>query len=485
MSGVTVGLLASALCVGMLYLRRKRSHAPPLPSPPSDPILGHLRYMPEPDIRDTVFCEWGRKYGDVFMLNVLGNCLVVINSEKAAVELMEKRSATYSDRPPLPVLERCGWKDGVIIAGAGQEWAAQRKLIQRPLAKATIPEYASIQEEEVRLLLSGLLEQPQDYFRLLRRYTAGILTAVVYGHRIHSVDDEYYKLAEDVDLLYSALHPTIMDISPYFEYLPSWFPGAWFIDYIKKTRPVIDHMIDMPLKRVWDAVMSDQVFESSLASQALEAASAGGIPRCERTLTLWHDGIGGVDTSLQTLHWFIATMVLNPDIQSRAQSEIDEVVGRDRLPTFADRDALPYIQCLMQETPSRHTFRTSAQEYNRGCLRRMRIPKGAIIMVNSKSLTLDENHFHEPHKFKPERFLQNLQALERPFLQTVSSDGDVAIACMLSVFTFSKAKDVNGKPIEPEIKYETGLVRHPKPFVFEMRPRDEKASLLIKSSSVR
>ncbi|KAI0747420.1 hypothetical protein BC629DRAFT_1445224 [Irpex lacteus] len=46
----------------MLYLRRKRSRAPPLPSPPSDPILGHLRYMPEPDIRDTVFYEWGRKY---------------------------------------------------------------------------------------------------------------------------------------------------------------------------------------------------------------------------------------------------------------------------------------------------------------------------------------------------------------------------------------------------------------------------------------
>ncbi len=56
-----------------------------------------------------------------------------------------------------------------------------------------------------------------------------------------------------------------------------------------------------------------------------------------------------IPQSLQTLHWFIATMVLNPDIQSRAQSEIDEVVGRDRLPNFADRDALPYVQCLMQE----------------------------------------------------------------------------------------------------------------------------------------
>ncbi len=44
--------------------------------------------------------------GDVFMLNVLGKNIVVINSEKAAIELMEKRSAIYNDRPPMPILER-------------------------------------------------------------------------------------------------------------------------------------------------------------------------------------------------------------------------------------------------------------------------------------------------------------------------------------------------------------------------------------------
>lgn len=36
--------------------------------------------------------------GDVFSLQVLGNNVVVVNSEKAANELFEKRSAIYSDR---------------------------------------------------------------------------------------------------------------------------------------------------------------------------------------------------------------------------------------------------------------------------------------------------------------------------------------------------------------------------------------------------
>ena len=43
-------------------------------------------------------------------------------------------------------------------------------------------------------------------------------------------------------------------------------------------------------------------------------------------------------------------MVRNPDIQRKAQAEIDVVVGWDRLPTFADYENLPYIRALMRET---------------------------------------------------------------------------------------------------------------------------------------
>ena len=42
-------------------------------------------------------------------------------------------------------------------------------------------------------------------------------------------------------------------------------------------------------------------------------------------------------------------MVLYPEVQKRAQSEIDAVIGRDRLPTPADRERLPYCQALYLE----------------------------------------------------------------------------------------------------------------------------------------
>ncbi len=42
-------------------------------------------------------------------------------------------------------------------------------------------------------------------------------------------------------------------------------------------------------------------------------------------------------------------MVLYPDVQRKAQAELDRVVGRDRLPNFNDRESLPYIEAVIKE----------------------------------------------------------------------------------------------------------------------------------------
>lgn len=45
--------------------------------------------------------------GDVMYLNMLRRSVVVLNSVEAAIDLLEKRSANYSDRPPFPIFELC------------------------------------------------------------------------------------------------------------------------------------------------------------------------------------------------------------------------------------------------------------------------------------------------------------------------------------------------------------------------------------------
>ena len=47
-------------------------------------------------------------------------------------------------------------------------------------------------------------------------------------------------------------------------------------------------------------------------------------------------------------------MALYPEVQKKAQAEIDIVVGPNRLPDFGDRPSLPYINAVIKEVMRWH-----------------------------------------------------------------------------------------------------------------------------------
>ena len=59
---------------------------------------------------------------------------------------------------------------------------------------------------------------------------------------------------------------------------------------------------------------------------------------------------GGSDTSSSVILAFIQAMITFPDVQRKAQCEIDAVVGEDRSPLWSDYTKLPYIAMIVKET---------------------------------------------------------------------------------------------------------------------------------------
>ena len=49
------------------------------------------------------------------------------------------------------------------------------------------------------------------------------------------------------------------------------------------------------------------------------------------------------------MQWYSALIPAYPGIQKKAQKELDEVIGRDRLPTFEDEANLPYCHAIIKE----------------------------------------------------------------------------------------------------------------------------------------
>ncbi|KAF9440307.1 cytochrome P450 [Macrolepiota fuliginosa MF-IS2] len=104
-------LIATLLLIALAWTissRRRRTLGVPLPpSPPADPILGHLRYIPSqnPELQYT---EWAKSYGDVIYLRILNRPIIVLNTMDAVIDLFEKKSWNYSDRPDFPIFNLFG-----------------------------------------------------------------------------------------------------------------------------------------------------------------------------------------------------------------------------------------------------------------------------------------------------------------------------------------------------------------------------------------
>jgi len=205
--------------------------------------------------------------------------------------------------------------------------------------------------------------------------------------------------------------------------------------------------------------------------------------------------VGASDTTFTTLQAFLYFMVQYPDAQHRAQAAIDAVVGRNRLPNFEDRPALPIIDALIRETmrcapalPIDLPHGVTEDDVYDGYF----IPKGSNIMVNIWAILHDETRFVDPMKFDPDRFLDaNGQLTENQSHLLVFGFGRrmcpgrhladaslwSAMACMLAMFDFAKVKDAQGKEINiDDAEWSDGLTSRPTNFKCAITPRLPGAS---------
>lgn len=185
----------------------------------------------------------------------------------------------------------------------------------------------------------------------------------------------------------------------------------------------------------------------------------------------------GQDTVWSTLVVFVLNMLLHPQVQKKAQEEIDSIIGRDHLPTFEDRERLPYLNFVLQETlrwgpvsPLGIPHRSLKDDVYKG----MFIPKGSFVIANALAMTHDENTYVDPESFDPERYVSKLEGGRgEPFPIGHFGYGRricpgqylgaasvwIVMATLLATFDIKKAVGEDGLEITPVVKLTPGLTR--------------------------
>ncbi|KAH8105630.1 cytochrome P450 [Phellopilus nigrolimitatus] len=500
-------------CVGAYVLKRYLAsgadHPPLPPGPKPKPIVGNLLDLPPPGTYE--WLHWAKHkelYGPISSVTVMGQTIIILNELELANELLDKMSAVYSDRPVLVFGGiMVGWENALPLLRYGERFRMIRKTLHHTIgSNFAMRKYYDIEEREVRRFLLKVLLKPEELSEHVRNLTGALILSISHGYQIEQEKkDPMVQLGEDALAEFSlAAQPGswLVDILPSLRFLPNWFPGMAFKRIAAKWAHRADELIEKPHAFTKQQMAMGNA-RPSLTQELLDSHKNKPTP-AEEYIIKWSAAAiygGGADTTVSATYGFFLMMLQHPEAQRKAREEIDDVIGHDRLPTFADRERLPYVDALLKEVlrcspvvPMGLPHVGTADGVFAGHF----IPKGAIIMANIWQFNHDESTFHEPHAFRPERFLgvdgrapeQDTHAISFGFGRRICPGKELAdhtlfltIAMALAVFKISAPLDANGNPIEQSGAYVPGLISKPVDYAAVLKPLSERAEALIHSIS--
>ncbi|KAG6337367.1 hypothetical protein ID866_1740 [Astraeus odoratus] len=490
---VSAGCINACLAAAVVYyiLSRvfKRNQAPYPPGPKPLPLLGNLRDLPSVKPWLT-YAEWGAKFGDVTHVQVFGRHIIVLNSVDTAIDMLDKKGSKYSDRPILPMGgELLGNKYSLPLLPYGDRFRETRKQFQRVVGTRTAVEaYHDIETAEIRNFLKRVFTDPEGLLAHIRTTTGNIMSRIAYGYQDQGEQDHIIGLSDRAtDIFTKTTVPGafLVDFIPILTYVPEWFPGAGFKRKAREWRLVFDELVNRPyefVKEQMAAGTASKSYTSALLEDRISSPSQE-----EADIIKWSAASifgGGTDTTVFAMYSLFLAMTLYPNVQKKAQAEIDTVIGFDRLPSFSDRDSLPYVEALVKEVLRWHTvaplgFPHCVSEDN--IYRGHYIPKGSLVFPNVWFMLHDPRVYSHPMEFRPERFLmhesKNPENDPRS-MHLAEASLWLMVVMSLAVFDISKVVE-NGVEITPEIDPSSQMVSHPKPFKCSIKPRSPKALELI------
>ncbi|WVZ57285.1 hypothetical protein U9M48_007690 [Paspalum notatum var. saurae] len=343
--------------------------------------------------------------------------LVVASRPDTARELLA--SAAFADRPVKDAARELLFHRAMGFAPSGDYWRALRRISSAYLfsprsVAASAPRRAAIGErmlQEISALGGGGGEIAMR--RVLHASSLDHVMATVFGARYDAASAEGVELEEMVKEGYD-----LLGMFNWADHLPllKWLDPQ---GVRRRCRSLVAR-VNVFVARI---IEEHRQKRSAAAADGGEPPAAGDfvdvllglegeekLSDTDMIAVLWEMIFRGTDTVAILLEWVMARMVLHPDIQRKAQAELDAVVGRGGGAAVSDADVarLPYLQCIVKETLRAHPpgplLSWARLAVHDAVVGGRLVPAGTTAMVNMWAIAHDPAVWPEPSAFRPERF---------------------------------------------------------------------------------
>lgn len=210
----------------------------------------------------------------------------------------------------------------------------------------------------------------------------------------------------------------------------------------------------------------------------------------------------GSETTSAALNSAIKYLAKYPESQKPAHEELTREIGDDRLPSFDDEEALPYIRAMGKEVLRiRPVTNIGTPHYTTADVvyKNFVIPKGTVVSLNQYAIHYDPKRWEKPELFDPSRYLGHplkagaytgaadpdsrdhfdFGAGRRicPGMHLAENSLFITMAAILWLFEVRPPLGPDGKeePVDvSDAAYEEGANTVPRPFKARFVPRSEK-----------
>lgn len=334
--------------------------------------------------------------------------VIFVTSAALAHEALVEKGVLFAARPHLPSrkLFTNNYRN-INSASYGAYWRAMRRnLVREMLGSAKILSFKPTRErvlDQMILRLRGEAEHNEGVVAVYGNCRVAMFQLLLFicmG----------FHMEEEAILQVSALLEEILPF--HVGVLGDFYPFLSFLDRKKvqrrgAVREKQVHLFTSLIEQHQELQKLGQLTPGSYLETLLHMDAPTHLSNADLITLCSEFMVAGTDTTVTTLEWTMAHLVMDPPIQTKLYHHIHDAVG-NRPVDENDLPNLPFLQAVIKETlrlhPPGHFLLPHA--VSKPCrLGGYDIPPHAVVNFNITSISRDAKIWEEPLKYRPERIL--------------------------------------------------------------------------------
>ncbi|KAL1216789.1 Cytochrome P450 78A5 [Cardamine amara subsp. amara] len=429
---LTPGGFAWALYKARFHTRHESKTGPAIPGPSGLPIIGLLLAFINNALTHRILANIANtcKAKSLMAFSVGLTRFVITSEPETAKELLN--SSAFADRPVKESAYELLFHRAMGFAPFGNYWRELRRISSTHLFSPKRISGFSESRQKIGQNMVGEIKNAMESYgevhikKILHFGSLNNVMSSVFG-KTYNFNDSNLKENNELGHLVSEGYE-LLGIFNWSDH----FPGMRWLDLqgvrrrcrslVGKVNVFVGKIInDHKSKRSLNENQEESTSDDDFVDVLLGMQGSSRLSDSDMIAVLWEMIFRGTDTVAILLEWILARMVLHPEIQAKAQAEINAVVGDSgRQVSDSDLSKLPYVRAIVKETLRMHPpgpllswARLSIHDTQIGT---HFIPAGTTAMVNMWAITHDEKAWPEADEYKPERFLDGQESNNFPIM---------------------------------------------------------------------